>query len=398
MGVLPLFLAFYAVLFAAFGVASPFLPGLLQDHGLDASRIGVVLAAGTAMRLLAGPFGGSLADRTGRARLVLAGFAACSAAIALLYAPARGLLLLTAVSVAHAAVLAPLTPVADALALGAADRGPRFRYGWVRGAGSAAFVVGTLLAGRMIDGLGVGVIVWLNAGLLAGAAVAALALPRGTGCSGPAADADGSIVSLMRIPSFVQLMLVVALIGGSHAMHDGFEVIRWRTAGLSGVQVSVLWASSVAAEVFVFTLAGPRLLDRIGPARALALAAAAGVLRWGAAAWTAAFPVMLGVEPLHGLTFAIAHLACVSTIVTIVPPSLAARAQAFYATVALGATVALVTLASGPLYQLLGAPAFLAMAGLCACAIPLALGLRIVSATSAASPLPAALQRRSSAN
>ena len=388
MGGLPRFLGFYAVLFAAFGVASPFLPGLLEQHGLDASRLGVVLAAGTAVRLLAGPFGGSLADRTGRPRLVLAGFAACAAVVAMGYAPARGLLVLTAVSVAHAAVLAPLTPVADAVALRAADGGQAFRYGWVRGAGSAAFVLGTLGAGRLVDGMGLGVIVWLNAALLAGAAAAALMLPRVGRAAGPVDDTGGSFASLLRIPAFVRLMVVVALLGGSHAMHDGFEVIRWRSAGLSGAEVSVLWASSVAAEVFVFALAGPWLLDRIGPARALALAAAAGIVRWAAAAWTASFPIMLGVEPLHGLTFAFAHLACVMTIARVVPAGLAARAQAFYGTVALGVTGAAVTLASGPLYQYFGARSFLAMAALCACAAPLALGVTSTSAPSRRSAAP----------
>ncbi|MGI4811669.1 MAG: MFS transporter [Janthinobacterium lividum] len=72
-------------------------------------------------------------------------------------------------------------------------------------------------------------------------------------------------------------------------------------------------------------------------------------VRWGAAASTASFTVMAMVEPLHGLTFALAHLTCVTVIGRIMPPALAATAQAFYATVALGITGAVATLASGPL-------------------------------------------------
>ena len=125
----------YGSLFAALGVASPFIPGLLRQDGLGAGAIGVVLAAGTAIRLLAGPFGGRLADRVRRPSLVLAGFTAAAALVAVGYAPARGLPLLLLVSVSHAAVLAPLTPVADALALGSAASPPGFAYGWVRGAG-----------------------------------------------------------------------------------------------------------------------------------------------------------------------------------------------------------------------------------------------------------------------
>jgi PPP family 3-phenylpropionic acid transporter len=60
----------------------------------------------------------------------------------------------------------------------------------------------------------------------------------------------------------------------------------------------------------------------------------------------------------------------------LVPAHLAATAQAFYGTVAVGAMTAALTLASGPLYQRFGATAFWLMAALCAGALPLARGLR----------------------
>ena len=345
----------------------------------------MVLAAGTAIRLIAGPLGGGLADLTGRPRLVLTGFTAISALVALGYAPARGVVLLLAVSVAHAAVLAPLTPVADALALGSSQRDQGFPYGWVRGAGSAAFIVAVLLSGEMVGRAGLGVIVWLNAGLLAGAACLAVLLPNQVaGDPGPpAGSGKASVLTLLHIRPFACLMLVAALVGGSHALHDGFVVIRWSEAGLSARQSSVLWALSVASEVAVFVFVGPALLRRLGPARAVALSAVAGIVRWGTAAQTAYFPAMALVEPLHGLTFALLHLACMDMITRVVPGRLAATAQAFYATLAMGATSAAVTLVSGPLYAGFGARSFWFMAGLCALALPVAVGLRSVPHRSA---------------
>ncbi len=395
---LPRFVVLYGALFAAFGVASPFMPALLLQDGLGPGALGVVLAGGTAVRLLAGPLGGRLADRSGRAPAVLAGFAWASALVALGYVPARGLAPLLLVSVAHAAALAPLTPVADALALGSASGRRGFEYGWVRAAGSGAFILGTLLSGQMVERAGLGIVVWLNAGLLAAAACAARAVPnrvagtRAAPCAseGPQGSAPGSppagaapdgapgpVRALLGIPVFARLMLVVALVGGSHALHDSFEVIRWRAAGLSPARCSLLWALSVAAEVLVFLVLGRRLLERLGPARAVALSAAAGIVRWGTAARTAWFPALVAVEPLHGLTFALLHLACMDVIGRVVPVRLAATAQAFYATIAMGATSAAVTLAAGPLYGSLGAGAFWVMAALCAAALPLTLLLRL---------------------
>ncbi len=384
---LPRFLALYAATFAAFGVASPFLPGLLRQDGLSSSGIGAVLAAGTAIRLIAGPLGGRLADRLPHPSRVLAAFTAASAFIALFYVPARGLPRLLLVSIAHAAVLAPLTPVADALALGSAARPPGFRYGWVRGAGSAAFIVGTLVSGQMVDWLGLGIIIWMNAALLAIGAALAWQVPDylvGTIMPGQQIrlHTGGALApwqNLLGIPVFLRLMVAAALITGSHALHDGFEVIRWRSAGLSAGQASMLWAMSVAGEVFVFCYAGRIILARLGPAGAMSLAALAGMLRWSAAACTAAFPIMAMVEPLHGLTFALLHLACMQVIGRVVPITLAATAQAFYATVATGASYAIVTLGTGPAYDHFGAASFWLMALMCLLALPLTRSIRLPS-------------------
>jgi PPP family 3-phenylpropionic acid transporter len=361
----------YGGLFAAFGVASPFLPALLVQDGLTPSALGIVLAGGTGIRLLAGPFGGRLADRARRPSLVLAGFTAAAAVIATGYAPARGLPLLFLVSVAHATVLAPITPVADALALGSATMSPTFSYGWVRGAGSAAFIAGILLSGQAVEQAGLGVIIWLNAGLLALAAMVATRVPDRLAGSRTIERPTGGWRALLGIPVFVRLMVVASLIGGSHAMHDGFEVIRWRAAGLSETDASILWSSSVAAEIVMFVVAGPWLLRRFGPANALRLSAAAGVLRWAAAASTASFPIMALVEPLHGFTFALLHLACMDLIGRAVPRALAATAQAIYATFAMGIIAALVTLAAGPLYGTIGPAAFWPMAAMCGLAFAL---------------------------
>jgi PPP family 3-phenylpropionic acid transporter len=186
---------------------------------------------------------------------------------------------------------------------------------------------------------------------------------------------------LLAMPLFRRLMLVSALVLGSHAMHDAFAVIRWSAAGVSPAMASVLWSESVAAEVVIFFLVGPALVARLSPAGAVALAAAAGALRWVVTGLTADVTMLALVQPLHGLTFAALHLACMRIIAAIVPQHLAATAQAMYALGA-GATTALLTWASGALYARLGAHAFLVMALLSAAAAPLTWGLRAVRASS----------------
>jgi hypothetical protein len=89
-----------------------------------------------------------------------------------------------------------------------------------------------------------------------------------------------SIRALLRLQEFRLLLIIAALVLGSHAMHDSFAMIRWKAAGILPPVASLLWSESVGAEVLVFVVIGPRLLDRIGPTRAMTVSAAAGVLRW----------------------------------------------------------------------------------------------------------------------
>jgi PPP family 3-phenylpropionic acid transporter len=85
------------------------------------------------------------------------------------------------------------------------------------------------------------------------------------------------------------------------------------------------------------------------------------------------------VQPLHGITFALLHLACMRLIARTVPDGLEGTAQAIYATVGIGAATALITFASGVLYSGLGAQGFLVMAALCGLALPLTYKLRYAS-------------------
>ena len=83
----------------------------------------------------------------------------------------------------HAIALAPTTNLADALALVASrrERPLGFEYGWVRGAGSAAFIVASIIAGWAIASYGLSAVIWLQVSADAGRAVRCHARARGRG-------------------------------------------------------------------------------------------------------------------------------------------------------------------------------------------------------------------------
>ena len=54
------FVLLYAVMYSAFGVASPFLPAFVSGRGLAPEQLGLVLGAGTAVRLISSPLAGRI--------------------------------------------------------------------------------------------------------------------------------------------------------------------------------------------------------------------------------------------------------------------------------------------------------------------------------------------------
>jgi PPP family 3-phenylpropionic acid transporter len=380
---LPAFIVLYATMYGAFGAASPFWPRFFESRGLRPEEIGTLLGLGTLMRLMSGPLIGRLADVSGSLRAVLAACTALAAGFSLALLAAETFWWLLFFHLALAAALAPTTSTADALAVNAAT--PRqlrngFEYGWVRGSASAAFVIGTLMAGQVLSRTDISAIAWMHAALLAAAAGAVALVPRLETQPGQRTSWNlsffGGVWELWSIPIFRRLIVVAALVFGSHAMHDAFAVIRWNGAGIGPGVASVLWSEAVAAEVIMFVVLGPALVDRLGPNGAAVLAAAAGVLRWLVMGQTTAVMALAVVQPLHGFTFALLHLACMRLIGAVVPAHLAATAQALYALGPGLASMAL-TFLSGQLYAEYGGAAFLPMALLCGLALPLAwLGLR----------------------
>ena len=379
------FLLLYTALYASFGVSSPFLPAFLSARDVGLEWLGFLLGAGTAVRLVSAPLAGRLADVFGAFRLELALFAISAAVASLLYLPARVLWVLALVNLMQSALLAPLAPLSDALALSWSRSARRslpgaFEYGWVRGAGSAAFIAGVLVAGQIAGVWGLASILGFTAaGLLAAALSARFVPDPAQGVNSPTRKRkviERDWLVLLQQPAFVRVMLAAALVLGSHAMHDAFAIIRWREAGISPAVSSVLWSESVAAEVLVFLLVGPWLLHVLGRTGTLFLGAGAAVARWGILAQTADVTALAAIEPLHGLTFALFHLGCMRIISDTVPSSLAGTAQAFYGTIGIGGATALLTMLAGWLFAHFGATGFWGMALLCCAALPVVWSLR----------------------
>lgn len=378
------YLLLFSALYGGYGALSPFLPAFLAERELAPEEIASLLAAATLVRLVAGPAFGRLADRTGRTRPLLALALAGTAAANLGFLTGNGFVPLLAIGLAQAVATAPISPLADVLALAAARGGRAFEYGWVRAAGSTAFIGGTIASGYWVGKAGISAALWTCGGAFFLASLIATQVrvserPASEARSTNAEGAADGFAALLALPRFRKILLAAALVIGAHAMHDAFAVIAWRKADIGAWTAGLLWSESVAAEILVFLLIGPLLLRRFGAGNVIALAAIAGAVRWAVQAQTTALPALVAIQALHGLTFAALHLACLASIEACVPEGSRATALTLYGSLALGLASALVTLAAGSLYARFDLQAFWAMSALSLLAVPVARSLSVPS-------------------
>jgi PPP family 3-phenylpropionic acid transporter len=370
----PRFALIFATQFAAVGVILPFLPAVLAGHGLSPEQVGAVLAVGAAVRLVAGPLGGRIADATGDAPKVLAAAAAAAALAACGFLLPAGFILLLLVQAVHSAAIAPIVPLTDAVAVTAARGRPGFDYARVRAAGSIAFILAALAGGQAVAMAGTNGAVVLLVLCLAGTAGAALLLPRARPGASRAAPGWAGFLAPLRIKAFRRLLVVSALIQASHAMYYAFGTLHWQAAGLGPGLIGALWATGVVAEVALF-LWGRGVVARLGPTGLSVAAGLAGVLRWVVTALTVDPALLFPAQILHAATFGMQHLAAMAVLARVVPPAEAATAQTLHAALGVGLWMMLVTLACGPAYAAMGGAGFWGMAVLCLAAIPASLAL-----------------------
>lgn len=350
---------FMTAIFAVTAV-NAFMPLWFSGRGLTAAQIGQVLGFSSLFRVIAGPGWGTVADRAGRRRPMMATAACVAAAMSATYIPLHGFIPILIVAACLAVSASALGPLADSLALALAREG-KLEYGPVRAAGSVSYMVVTAAAGQALAAVGAALVPWLQALGYALAAVCAFRLPEAA--TPPAAPTVRGGWALFHLKPFRLTVACTALIQGSHAGYYGFAALYWRSMGLGDDVIGLLFAEGIIAEVALF-LWGRRLVERLGPAGLTGCAAAAALVRWTGMAFAPPLYALAVLQLLHAATFAMQHLAAMMLLSRSVPPERAATAQALHSALGQGVPNGAMMLLTGFLYARYGGHAFLALAAM----------------------------------
>lgn len=349
---------FFAAVFLVIGIMLPFWPVWLQSRGLTEIEIGILLSAGMWVRAISNPLIAQQSDRLGRPRnvLIVLGWGALLAHVA--YIPTYGFWPLLVVSVLAYMLFSPIMSLGDAVTMLKVQQGT-IDYGRVRLWGSWTFIFAAILGGELIEGKPVDFILWLVIGSLVLLVIGCHLVPptRTPGTT----TFFAPLKEITRNRKLMLFMFTAGILQASHGVYYGFATLHWQAAGLSTLTIGILWAEGVIAEILLFAFSG-KVMRHIGPIGMLAIAAAAGLVRWCTLSMTVSLPALFAVQGLHAFTFGAVHLAAMHYIATNVPTTFSATAQSLYSSTAQGCLMAASMVLSGWLYTEFSGKAFSAMA------------------------------------
>lgn len=378
---------FNAVLYLGSGIQLPFLPLWLKDRGLADSQVALVVALMMAVRILAIPLGTFIADLTQRRRAVIIACAFGSAAAYFLLSAMTGFWLILLTGMLAAALLAPIVPLTEALAVeGSAHYG--LDYGRIRLWASLSFLTGSLGAGALLEAISVAWVILLVALAQALGALVTLLLPADKAVRA-ATRAEpirlASFLALVSAGNFIVFMLAAGFGQASHGFLYAFGSVYFEALGYSSFVIGLLWAASVMAEVTMFAFSN-RFYRRFGSVRLIILGTGIAALRWVMTALAPPLGILFLVQTLHAGSFGLTHLGTMHYIRERVPASMRNTAQGLYSVLSSGVLMSGTMWASGALYAGLGGGAFYVMAAIAALACGLALLLKAISPRGLAAP------------
>jgi PPP family 3-phenylpropionic acid transporter len=349
---------FYGAMFGMVGTHLPFFPVWLKAVGIDAFWIGIITAVPPVTRFTVLPFVTGLAERryTLRAAIIVTAFVTALGFYVL--GTQHQPVLVFLVYAGACCLWTPLVPLSDAYALRGVTRFG-LKYGPLRLWGSAAFVVGALACGLLVDVIAARSLIWVIASVAALGALVSLGLQPLASPKSATSKLHGA-KALLRDPGFLAIMLASALIQGSHSAYYIFASIVWQQSGLGGLTIAGLWSLGVVAEIVVFALS-PRFT--LSPAVLVVIGALSAVARWLITAQEPSVAVLAVVQLSHGLSYGLTQVGTMGLLVRHVPGHVMARGQGYLAATG-GGVASSASILSGAIYARHGQGVYYVMAAM----------------------------------
>lgn len=334
------------------------------------------------LRIVTTPFITAFADKVRERAHVLIGTIALSLVLSLGYLPQPGYVAILLLSLALQVFWSAQAPLADSLALSGMRRFG-VDYAGMRKWGSAAFLVSTLAVGAVLGVTGAWAVpaiitVGFCAALAASFFAPRLGRPRRASplLVGTMAEVSGSLLDRR----FLLFVAGAGIINASHGLLNGFGTIYWTEVGIPESTIGLFWATGVGAELALM-MSFHRLFGRLSAPVLLMISGGGAMARWILLPLVVPLGGGVGafflIQMLHALSTGLGLVAVPKLVAEMIGEEKMGSAQSV---VFLGnsLTMAIVTLAAGPLYEVMGVDGFFVMAATALIGLLIAAAVRII--------------------
>jgi MFS family permease len=340
------------VLFTLVGVAEaailPFLPIVLDDHGLSAAEIGVVLAIAALAGFVASPLWGHAADGPlGAERaLVVASVAAAVAVVPLVLA--HSFVALTVVVVLVTSARSAMASLTDAIALEHLGD-DRAQYGRVRLWLSVGWAISACVWGIVLQTGSLTWLPWIYAACVLAVAVAARSVVGVRTVHEPSLAGARRAMVVALAPFLLSLLLLFAAFNATFS----FVSLRIRELGGGLFVVGAATALQAIAEAPVMRIT-PRLNRVLGHRALYVVGSLFFIVSFAAWAFLSDPLAIALVKLVAGVGFALVYVGSVLLVDDLVPPALRGTGQGLAKAVSFGLSPILGSLAGGAIYDYAG--------------------------------------------
>ena len=341
--------AFYFFYFAVLGAFVPYRGRYFDALGFDSFTIGLSSAV-ISLATIAAPYGwAALSDRYHAGhRVLLVGVLMSLISLVIGLDQTLALPLLLAMA-AYSLFWNAILPQAEALTLTRTAK-TGSDYSRIRLWGSVGYLVTVLMVGYGVEWYGARfmqpVVLVFTAVLL----LSVLLLPKHEQINRDMLRHDRLRSRLLQ-PSVLAFMLAAVLVTVSHAPYYTFFDLYLRGLGFSASQSGWLITLGVLAEIVMFWFA-KRLIAALSFRHLLLAALLITAVRWLLlACWPQYLPLLLFIQVLHAVSFALIHSLAMHFLYGEFPPHQRGRAQAIYSALSYGVGGALGNVLAGALWR-----------------------------------------------
>jgi len=331
---------FYFFFFMSMAAYGPYFGVFLREAGLSGTHIGIILALPPLVAIFIQPVWGALGDILGNRSRLLILVTCATALVALFYPFNQSFAQLFGITLVFALFNCAVMPLADTIALEAAETGVT-EYGRMRLWGSIGYASVVALIGRLLDWTGTGALFWLYSGILLLAAYTAWRLPPTRAEHG--AFSINGIHGLLKTPTLAAFLTGTFVLQVSFIASINFYGIHMQNLGASKLLIGIAWALAAITEIPVMHNAAS-LVQRFGSRPVLLFSFINYACRTLIFALALHPGVAMAAQTLNGFSFGLFYTSAVTYIGNIAPSGLRTSGQTlFWAVLSLGAVVGNVT-------------------------------------------------------